>query len=183
MNSWRRLRDRDDLDHQVDAELRDHSRRQSAMIGSFLAYMLKCKHSSCHSDEDSPIETLEAETPSSFRDRPARVYALRDMLTDPLHSEACFQDFEGGLDTSRRKLKKRHPGRGWQALFGFDTEPTVRVDDPRDLGGAPAGRLTGGGCHGFMAGRRRGEWLESPRRDRGDGECRPERRLVGVSCG
>jgi hypothetical protein len=107
-------------------------------------------------------------------------------LPPRLERQLAVLDDEARTDLKERAalvLQKRHPGRGWQALFGFDTEPTVRVDDPRDLGGAPAGRLTGGGCHGFMAGRRRGEWLESPRRARGDGECRPERRLVGVSCG
>src|SRR6202521_3422994 len=68
----------------------------------------------------------------------------------------------------------------------------------------PAGRLTGGVCHGVRPGEERDAGREkcprnvvggarpdgcrpaqrsSPRRDRGDRECRPERGFVGVSCG
>lgn len=39
-----------------------------------------------------------------FRDRLPRVYTLKDMLADPSHPDAYFQDFEKGLATHKSKL-------------------------------------------------------------------------------
>ena len=80
----------------------------------------------------------------------------------------------------------------------------VRVDAPADLGAARADRLTGGGCHRVRLGEERTQGGRGVREmssgtrlrtdsgppkgrhhggDHGDRECRPERRLVRVSCG
>ena len=92
----------------------------------------------------------------------------------------------------------------WARSFSEGLAAAVRVDASADLGAVRADRLTGGGCHSVRLGgegtkggrsvrevslgtrRRTGAGSargSSPRRDHGDGECRPERRLVGVPCG
>ena len=41
---------------------------------------------------------------SSFRNELPRVYELKDMLVDPSHPDAYFQNFENGLEDSISKL-------------------------------------------------------------------------------
>lgn len=90
-------------------------------------------------------------TRSHFRERLSRVYELKDMVADPAHPDAYFQDFEDGLAEYKSKLnaflklerqlavldaeawsdlrgraalelQRRRPGRGWQQLFNVFSE-------------------------------------------------------------